>query len=179
MQTGVRDLLDDPKNVQLRQNLSHGLEQRVHVGFWQRRRSSSVQSRFGVLKVAPGDALVVGNVESLHDLFSGHERLGRLLGDLGRLDLVSRAVLVVGCRPVERVGEVGVVQPLHLFLTLLLEEELQRERTSINMDPSRRKEEGKRTGSSVFSHTRIDLSCDPETTNLLCWETATAQTSPW
>lgn len=123
MQRRVGDALDDLEHVQLGRDLAEHLEERVGFRQRQQRGLGRAQRRLGLLKVAPRDALVVGNVERLHDLLARHERLGRLLRDLGRLGLLA-ALLVVVVGPVERFGHVGVVQALHLLLALLLEEQL-------------------------------------------------------
>ena len=121
LETRVRDLGQHVEHVLFRSDVAHRLEERV-LFRWGHVLVPWLAPRLLVL--APRLSLVVSEVEGLHDLLSSHEGLHRLLGHLGRLGIVC-ALALVGGRPVDRVGDVGVVQLLELLLALLLEEELE------------------------------------------------------
>ena len=120
LETCVRDLCEHVEHVLFRSDVAHRLEKRVLLRW---RHVLVPGLALGLLVLAPGLSLVVCEVECLHDLLSGHEGLHRLLGHLGSLRIVRTLALVRG-GPVDRVGNVGVVQLLELLLALLLEEEL-------------------------------------------------------
>lgn len=117
----VRDLRQHIEDVLLRSDVAHCPQECVLLRRGQRRLSGRLRLGDVLLVLLPCLTFLVGEVEGLHNLLSSHKGLHRLLCDLGSLGVLR---LLMVCRPVDRVGDVGVVELLELLLALLLDEEL-------------------------------------------------------